>query len=340
MVTGGCGIDNSTKNFSNKYESNDLVINDDNIDNQNNNISANAGLSAVKIGDKIYCSQVNQEGEFEIYEIKTGETRLIYQESLYSDTENHLGLDYIIDGKILLKADSDTYLNTETGKLVTSRKKYSPNREDYGSFISNNKRYFWNFTQLYQYDNNEFVLIASNQNLGIDNLSFDFGYYYITNSKLYYQKNANGKIYICIYDINKKAIMGEIPIINAKSDYDVVSNIIGIDDDVYCIYENTLFHANLNSQVNEEIFKTKGNIIANYCNNKIYFGISESENYDGLYKIDLKDSIEPIKLLNESISEIYIFDDEYVYFGNYSNDDKHLLFRVSLTDNQYEKIFG
>lgn len=323
---------------------NNIEIKDTTINNQINNCITNSSSSMAQIEDKLYFIHINNNSEVELYEFKTGETRLIYTESFYTYTNESICLNNIYKGKILKKADSDTFLNTETGKFVRKLKKYSPAYGDFISFINDDKRYFWNFNDLYRYDEDKgYSHIATNKDLRVEYLPLDIGMFYITEPYLYYQKNSDGKIFICQYNTEKKEITDEIQVLEVEESYETITNVIVDKDFVYFIYENTLYGVSLMDRCIEKIYETDGYLFANYYKNKLFVGVSSSKENNGVFLIDMEDNKRLHQLYNDinrdSVSEIYIFDDDNVYFDIFTEEDKHVLYRYNLINNNLEMIF-
>lgn len=304
------------------------------------NNNANSGSNVVQINDKIYVELLNYETDkIEFYEISTGKTKLVYTESMYESIHDSLSLNYILDDKILKSADSDSYLNTETGQIVESREKYSPGFGDYVSFINDNERYFWNFTDLYKYENGDYQHVVTNKDLKKDFLPFDFGHFYISESYLYYSNSYNGKTNICCYDLDNKNIAYEVELFDfISSDLDI-SNIVGIYENVYFKSGNKIYHTNLRNKTTETIFETDGYPNFIYTSNKIYVGVSNGvdsiEEKTGLFEINLTTG-EENQLSNEIISEIYVFDNDYIYYTTYSDFNDFQLSRLKLSDESTE----
>lgn len=306
-----------------------------------NNISANIGANILKLDDSLYFYTFNENLDTEVYEYKSGQPKIIYSEPKPSafDDNTRFSFYHILNGKILRTANSDTYFDTETGRMIESSKNYSPDNKKYMSFINNNQRYFSDLQSLYKYDDGEYKQLLTNKVLNIDYLPLDSGFYYLEEPYFYYQKNVDGKVFICRYDINKKDIVNEIEVLDTKDKYESVLNIIADNNYVYFVFENILYQVNLKSKNIEKLFETDGRIIANYCENKLFIGVSSSKSQNGLYIIDLEQDKKTEKIYDREVNGVYLFDKEYVYIDSYSDDDNYFIYRIAMEEEKIEKIF-
>lgn len=305
-----------------------------------NNISANIGANILKLDNKLYFSTLNDDLDTDVYEYKDGKSQLIYTEPMPEGFEykKRFSFYYILNGKILLSADSDTYFDTETGHMIESSNNYSPDNNDYISFINDNQRYFSDLNSLYKYDKGEYKLLLTNKDLNTSYLPVDSGFYYLDEPYFYYQKNVDGKIFICRYDINKKEIVNEIEALDTDDEYISVLNMIADNNNVYFDFENTLYQVNLESKNIEKLFVTDGTVIANYCDNKLFIGVSSSKSQNGLYIIDLEQGKKAEKIYDKEVDGVYLFDKYDIYIDSYS-DDNHFIYRISMDGEKVEKIF-
>lgn len=306
-----------------------------------NNISANIGANILKLDNKLYFSALNENLDTEVYEYKEGQPELIYSEPMPEifEDKKKFSFYYILNGKILLSADSDTYFDTETGRMIESSNNYSPDNNDYISFINDNQRYFSDLNSLYKYDKGEYKLLLTNKDLNTNYLPLDSGIYYLDEPYLYYQKSVDGKIFICRYDIDNKEVVNEIEVLDTEDEYTFVHNIIADNNNVYFTFEDTLYQVNLENNSIEKLFEPDGKIIANYCENKLFIGVSFSKSQNGLYIIDLEQGKKAEKIYDKEVDGVYLFDKEDVYIDSYSDDDNYFIYRISMDGEKVEKIF-
>lgn len=346
---------------SNFFETdNNICIEKSNVNNESNNNSAN-GMSAdiVQLGDKLYINDFEDKGDSyrnTIIELTTHKTRYIYSENFKKEDQNisFLGLNNTLDNRILLSADSDTYLDTSNGKLIESNNSYSPGYGQYDSFTENNIRYFYNLERLYKYENNKYSLLIDAKKQGLEWLSFEPGTLYISKSDIFYQEYKNNKLFICRYNILGKTVTKKYEAVKKADRSTTVRNIICDGNKVFYIYDkydkkaklNRYYLSCLDLETSEVkiVYESPCYLIANVYDGIVYLSISGDSNKTsigekGLYKIEYKTNRKPEKIYDGEPDGIYIFDDTYINFVEYSDNDVMTVKRIKLTDNSIEEVF-
>lgn len=345
FVVKGCYFaipQNSLK--SSVSESNNLVITPSNVDNSQNNLTANGSCSVVNVNGKLYIGKINENNDYQIYEVQTGTTRLIYEEPKETWSINSMYLNNVLDGKLLQSASSELYLNPETGQFEGLRINHSPGF-DYNGFVIENTRYFCNSQKLYKYQSGLNQLLLTADDLNMNYLPMNYGSFYIKDDYFYFGKTIYGdkkdESYICRYDLSTKELksisLSDIGIKNED-----VKNLLFNDEELYFVAEKTLYSYNFSTAKVKKIFEAgDSHLVVNYYNNKLYIGAGYSDTVDnknGLYMIDLI-SDKTSKLYNGNVSEVHIIDDEYVYIFD-SVYNSLIAYRIKLDDNSVEKILG
>lgn len=324
------------------------------VNNTTNNLIANDYSAVSVVGGTIYF-MADEDDNTNLYEVSSDNSKIIYSEETPGPEDlldgqlssKYLTLNYVLDDKILRYAESDTYIDTETGKLVESENTYTPDpKYSYDAYIIDNQRYFFSVDEVYRYQDGEYKLLFSDSgNYAANSFNLDLKTTYINGNDFYTVMLSADGMYIIHYNFEKQKELGRVKIDSSSNGgYIGVLNLIADGNDVYYTKTGVIYHANLSSGKIEEIFKTDNGMISfNYYNGVLYvnsFDLYNVNGKNGLYAIDTRNDNNVTEMVKQTIGGIYIFDNISVYYDSYDQDDNNTLYRYDLYTNDIETVFS
>ena len=353
--------------FINTTYVNLVVVEEDNVNNCYNNTLANSETMLEpqlgKVGDKLYYSySSNDMFKYGTYEVSSFLTKRIYWDGI-SPSPSTLSID-VVDDNGLFKTfidkngvvkvyniekaeyepyftiDKEKYGDGKWGLLFVDGVQYFTRNADFAK----GKFYTWSDGyELYKYENNTLIPVFSTDGFDAECYGpplFDNGYIYIY---MFDEINEDESIdYLGKYDIKNKKIVTKIKL---DEEYLFTSDIVFndkvyglkyLDDEENDVFGQAIGFFDMSNRKEKQIFECDGTIILNGYDEKLFVGVYEGIEDNGLYVIDTK--TEEVKQIydDKPVYGVYIVDNKWIYFV----DEAERLYRITPDGKVLEKVFG
>lgn len=333
VLLGSCGDNNSAEIDSSVFD----------YENHKNNCAANPGCSLAQIDGRVYYCNYGEDVSV-FGRIENGKPVEIAKNNPTMGTDGDKPFVYnlknIIGRQIFYSADSDGGYDAASGRMTEENDKFTPNPSDsFASLINDGKRYFWNMKSLYRLDGEDYTLIAEAGDLDSEYLSIDTNLFYLCEPYLYCQNQKDGKVNIIKYNTETKKIEEKEEAFKYSDVSEWALNLVAAGDNVYYSRKGGLYQLNLKSGAGECIFESDGTIVPLFHKGKFYISVTfaADDKNNGIYTLDLV-SGKGDKIYDGEAAEIYMLDDEFVYFVGYG-DSGSTLSRLNLLDKKVEELY-